>query len=141
MDAAWLIGFTLSIMGAGIRIWCHRTLGRFFTWHLAVLDTHKLVTTGPYMFARHPSYMGFLLITAGSATLCTSSCSLSVASGLADKVVGRVVAFASAIYMMWLNSMLFARMGPEDVAMRKEFGDEWDEWARRTPYKLIPGLY
>ena len=141
IDTIGLIGLTLSIMGGGLRIWCHHELGRFFTWQIAVHDAHELVTTGPYAFARHPSYTGWLLMTAGSALLCASPRSLFVASGLAGEVAGQVGAFAGAAYMVWLSRMLLARVGPEDAAMRKEFGDKWDEWARRTPYKLLPWVY
>ncbi|KAJ3539122.1 hypothetical protein NM688_g6412 [Phlebia brevispora] len=29
----------------------------------------------------------------------------------------------------------------EDNIMRKEFGEEWVQWARRTPYKMIPYIF
>jgi len=28
----------------------------------------------------------------------------------------------------------------EDQVLRKEFGKEWEEWARKVPYKFIPYL-
>ena len=29
----------------------------------------------------------------------------------------------------------------EDEALRRAFGEEWEAWARRTPYSLIPYVY
>ena len=29
----------------------------------------------------------------------------------------------------------------EDQILRKEFGNEWEEWARQVPYKFIPYLF
>lgn len=36
---------------------------------------------------------------------------------------------------------LVRRTEKEDRMLRKEFGGQWDEWARRTRYKMIPGVY
>jgi protein-S-isoprenylcysteine O-methyltransferase Ste14 len=29
----------------------------------------------------------------------------------------------------------------EDTMLRREFGQEWEKWAQKTPYRLIPGIY
>ena len=29
----------------------------------------------------------------------------------------------------------------EDAVLRKEFGTEWEAWAKRTPYRLVPYEY
>jgi hypothetical protein len=29
----------------------------------------------------------------------------------------------------------------EDAMMRKQFGQEWERWTAKVPYKLIPGVY
>lgn len=36
---------------------------------------------------------------------------------------------------------LMLRMSKEDAALQKTFGDQWDDWARRVPYNLMPGVY
>ena len=33
------------------------------------------------------------------------------------------------------------RMPVEDEILKKEFGREWDEWARAVQYRLVPGVY
>jgi len=33
------------------------------------------------------------------------------------------------------------RTKAEDEALRKEFGKQWDVWAAKVPYRVIPGLF
>lgn len=120
---------------------CHRTLGRFFTWRLAVLDGHQLVTAGPYSVVRHPSYSGFLLILAGQGLMTFSRGSYFVASGLSDSVVGRAVALVTMGWLAFVSANMVGRVRTEDDVLRKEFGTQWDEWAKRTPYRLVPYVY
>jgi len=37
--------------------------------------------------------------------------------------------------------LVLSRMEVEDRALRKRFGREWDEWAGRVRYQVIPGVY
>src|ERR1700761_3654363 len=53
-----MISITLLLGGAILRLVCMRTLGGYFTWEVAVLPNHKLITSGPYSVVRHPSYTG-----------------------------------------------------------------------------------
>lgn len=39
--------------------------------------------------------------------------------------------------MVWLCS----RVESEDAMLKKQFGEEWEEWAEKTRYKLIPFVY
>ena len=34
-----------------------------------------------------------------------------------------------------------ARMSKEDITLRNEFGKKWDDWAKRVPYSIFPGIY
>jgi protein-S-isoprenylcysteine O-methyltransferase Ste14 len=36
---------------------------------------------------------------------------------------------------------MLTRTKLEDQMMKREFGKRWDEWAARTPWRLLPGLY
>ena len=131
----------LGILGGAIRVWCHRTLGTLFTWQVAVRDDHKLITRGPYALVRHPSYTGWLLLVAGNFALLASRGSYFVESGLSGTVAGRAVALANFVYCLMGTANLMRRVAEEDKVLRKEFGGQWDAWARRTRYRLVPFVY
>ena len=62
-------------------------------------------------------------------------------SGLWDTMLGR---FLVAIYIILLIATIFfvlTRMSKEDMALRNQFGEKWDDWAKRVPYSIFPGIY
>ncbi|KAI0328964.1 ICMT-domain-containing protein [Cubamyces sp. BRFM 1775] len=132
---------TLGIVGGLIRIWCYRTLGRFFTWELSVQREHKLVTSGPYAIVRHPSYTGTVLRSIGTVLLVLSEGSYAVEAGWLQSVWGKAVAFGVMGYMTFISYSLVRRIPKEDAMLEKEFGPQWREWRKRTPYSLVPFVY
>lgn len=137
----WLTGCTLMGLGGALRLLCYRTLGKNFTWQLAVRKDHVLVKDGPYSVVRHPSYVGSLMIGIGAAL-----CQISPGSFYAECVGWDTVA-AKAFAALWVAWSLFvpacllARVNKEDAVLRKEFGAEWDTYAQRTRYRLFPFIY
>ncbi|KAI0764002.1 hypothetical protein BD413DRAFT_641857 [Trametes elegans] len=131
-----------GLTGGALRAWCYRSLGRFFNWQLSVQDDHRLVTSGPYALVRHPSYLGGNLGVYGNLAMIASPGSYFSAAGLwytgwSRAVACFVVAHLSVIQMYICTT----RVKQEDEVLRKQFGEEWEAWARQTPYKLIPFLY
>ena len=107
-----------------------RTARRLFpaTEHLAYFDRtitvhtdHRLVTTGPYAWVRHPSYTGALAVFARFG--------LAQANWLS---LGAAVALPGAVYVR--------RIAIEERALRAAFGAEYESYA--APRKrLVPGVY
>ncbi|OCH85248.1 hypothetical protein OBBRIDRAFT_821595 [Obba rivulosa] len=62
-----ILGALATLGGATIRRACFRELGNLFTFELSISPTHRLVTTGPYAFVRHPSYLGVYLTLLGAS--------------------------------------------------------------------------
>lgn len=120
---------------------CYRELGPLFTWEVAVRDDHKLVTTGPYAIVRHPSYIGYYMLLAGNVILLASKGSWFVESGLWKTLWGKGVACSATAFLVSVALRLFWRVDEEDRMLKDEFGAEWDEWAKKTPYRLIPYVY
>ena len=60
-----LCGFFLFLIGFAIRIYSIKTLGSFFTFEVGLRKDHKLITTGPYRFIRHPGYFGYICLSLG----------------------------------------------------------------------------
>lgn len=48
---------------------------------------------------------------------------------------------AWAGYSFFIAGMLVMRVPKEDEVLREKFGAEWEVYARRTPYRLIPYIY
>ncbi|KIP08633.1 hypothetical protein PHLGIDRAFT_104140 [Phlebiopsis gigantea 11061_1 CR5-6] len=141
LTPAWLAGCALLCAGSVLRLACYRTLGRFFTWYMSVQKDHELVTSGPYSVVRHPSYLGSALIALGTALTQFGSGSWYHECVGLDSWGSRIFVGLWGSWWVYLVSMLISRIPAEDEVMRKEFGAEWEAWARRTPYKLIPYIY
>ena len=62
-------------------------------------------------------------------------------SGLWNTMLGR---FLFVMYFGPLISIIIfilARMSKEDMALRNRFGKKWDDWAKKVPYSIFPGIY
>ncbi|KAM5540914.1 hypothetical protein V8D89_005558 [Ganoderma adspersum] len=141
LSTPFVVGGLLLVAGAWIRKRCYQTLGKFFTFQLALFKEHKLVTWGPYAIVRHPSYSGLLLGIAGIASVGLAPGSYLYESGM---LANPLVAGSAAAWALWwicLTGGVIRRVSTEDEVLKNRFGQEWEEWARRTPYKLVPYLY
>ncbi|GJE91557.1 isoprenylcysteine carboxylmethyltransferase family protein [Phanerochaete sordida] len=136
-----VVGTSLLAAGTVIRVLSYRALDRFFTADLAIREGHRLVTSGPYSVVRHPGYAAAYLSILGLTIVRLGTGSSVAELKLWQNSFG-VVAGAyqggATVYMTW---QMYVRMPAEDAVLRKEFGDDWDVWARRTPYRPIPGIY
>ncbi|KAF9228230.1 hypothetical protein BS17DRAFT_773308 [Gyrodon lividus] len=137
----FLLGAILAIAGSLTRFMCYRTLGNLFTFTFSVQPGHKLITHGPYSIVRHPSYTSFAACVLGIVVAQGSHGSWIRESGMLDAL------WVKFMVLVWLFSMgvtiicLFLRTREEDEKMKEMFGDEWNEWASRVRYRLVPGVY
>ena len=131
----------LLLAGGTLRKACFVHLGRMFTFQLALVKEHKLVTSGPYAVVRHPSYTGFIMLVDGLALVHLSPGSYLAECGLLDAWWGRVAVGAACAAAMGLQGVVVGRTRREDEVLRREFGSAWEEWARRTRYRLVPYVY
>ena len=118
-------------------------MGRHFTFEVTVQKDHRLVTSGPYSFVRHPSYTALSMVVLGSI-----ACLLGWGSWLAECGILETTVLGKAFALAWLADltyvpivMVFSRVKTEDEMLRRTFGKEWEEWASRTPCALVPGCY
>ena len=111
---AWLrwAGFALGLISVVFWTWTQIHLDTQWSAQLQLKKNHKLVTTGPYAYVRHPLYMG-MIGWAVSLSLLTANwifvavCALSIAG-----VVGRVP--------------------KEEQMMIEAFGDDYKAYMQRT---------
>ncbi|KAI0921519.1 hypothetical protein AcW1_004529 [Taiwanofungus camphoratus] len=141
ISTTFLIGCFLVCAGSSLRMLCFRALGRFFTFELSVQEGHKLVTWGPYSIVRHPSYTGTLMVASGNLLCWLGEGSWWRECGLQNTIWGRLVALLWLVSFVPFFISVPVRIQKEDKIFRKEFGAEWDAWAKKTPQKLIPCIY
>jgi protein-S-isoprenylcysteine O-methyltransferase Ste14 len=137
-----LIAHFLIIFGVHFRLWSQRVLGRHFTFELALLNEHKLITHGPYAYVRHPGYTGSLLSALGVVLFpLARGTLLHEVTGTQWKQIFDVVYTAVVGLMVFVGFFSVRRSNIEDQMLKDGFGKEWDAWAANTKYKLIPFLF
>ncbi|KAI6044742.1 hypothetical protein EDC04DRAFT_2560732 [Pisolithus marmoratus] len=132
----FITGILLSIIGSCIRVRCFQELGQFFTFDLTIHPDHKLVTSGPYAYVRHPAYTGSLLLIVGVTLSHLTAGSLLVEYLLSS---GRAVP-VWAVWWIWTIAVALSRVAAEDRELQKRVGSEWDAYAAKVKYRLIPGV-
>ncbi|KAJ7133341.1 hypothetical protein C8R44DRAFT_730514 [Mycena epipterygia] len=139
ITAVFLLGTALIVAGATIRIRCFREMGRHFTFALSLRDDHTLITSGPYAVVRHPSYTGGNMSVLGAVLTLMSDGSWWFGGGRAT-LWGRFLA-VNFIVCSILRVRVFLRGGREDVYLKKAFGEQWVQFAKKVPYMYIPGVW
>jgi protein-S-isoprenylcysteine O-methyltransferase Ste14 len=136
------LGGIMIVIGSLIRLVTYRYLGEFFRFEASIQRNHKLVTGGPYSIVRHPGYTGLLISYSGWFLWQFWEGSWIRESGLWDTAQGKVATLSYAIIMI-LGSLylVLSRMSNEDEALRKQFGKQWEDWAKKVSYYILPGIY
>ncbi|KAI0086899.1 hypothetical protein BDY19DRAFT_315204 [Irpex rosettiformis] len=137
---SFAIGVALVCLGAYIRVLCFRHLGKQFTFQLSIRKDHHLITSGPYSIVRHPSYAGGVVQIIGMILCLAGPSSWFKEIGvhtLPGKVVGTLVGLVIALGTYGG----IARTFKEDVVLKNTFKEEWEEWAKKTPYRLFPYIF
>ena len=139
LNRRFVLGTLLTILGSLLRWSSFGSLGRYFTYQLAILPSHALVTTGPYAYIRHPSYVAVPIAGFGWTWSSTSQ-GMVLREWFGESNVDGVV-LAEMIGMLYICWQFTKRAEAEDEVLKEEFGKEWEEWARVVKYRFIPGLY
>jgi protein-S-isoprenylcysteine O-methyltransferase Ste14 len=110
----WLrwAGFAIGFLSIGLATWAERELGRQFSPQLQLRQEHKLITTGPYRYVRHPLY----------TALFGFGLSLALLS-------------ANWIFVGFFILSLFGlgiRVPKEEKMLIEQFGDEYRNYMERT---------
>ncbi|KAI0052422.1 hypothetical protein FA95DRAFT_1483496, partial [Auriscalpium vulgare] len=128
----------LVLLGTLIRVLCFRVMKHLFTYQIALSTHHKLVTSGPYAYVRHPSYTGAVLVQWG-IPLCLGPGSWWWDAGVVQTGLGRATAVFWACMMVYMVPIV-RRGYKEDKLLQDAFGEEWEAYARRVPWLFVPGV-
>jgi len=115
------VGVTIMLIGIALRQWAIWVLGGFFSTEVKIVSNQTIVKGGPYRVVRHPSYIGLLMIMLGF--------------GLAARTWLGTVAT-----LFLFGAAIGHRIKVEENALKKEFGEEYLDYAKKTK-RLIPFLY
>jgi len=115
------LAIELMVLGLAIRATAILSLGKAFSANVAIRSSQTLQRSGLYRFVRHPSYSGLEIIF------------------LAAGVHTRTWACLAVCFIPPTVALLY-RIHVEEIALRRAFGAEYDDYARTTK-RLIPGLY
>jgi protein-S-isoprenylcysteine O-methyltransferase Ste14 len=107
--SVWLIASAVS------------TLGKQWAFAARLVDSHKLITEGPYGFVRNPIYTGMLGMLVATGLAMEHWTALDVA----------VVLFAVGLVI---------RVRSEEKLLRAAFGKEFEDYAKRVP-AVLPGIF
>ena len=114
-------GIAVWISGALFRFYSMRTLGKFFTYDVAISPGQNVIEHGPYRWLRHPSYLGSLIAYIG---------------------FGMTLSNWLAIFLpaLCLGIAYVYRIRVEEQALIKGLGSPYQDYMRRT-WRLIPFVY
>ncbi|EJF59380.1 hypothetical protein BD309DRAFT_857395 [Dichomitus squalens] len=137
-SASFIAGVAILSSGAFIRLWSYHTLGSLFTFEVVVKDDHKLITAGPYGYARHPSYTGMILLTIGAYFMYFGTGGYVAECGIEGTPALAVLGWSWRISSVFGFVSLYRRCSVEDTKLKTHFGGEWLKYREEVPYALVP---
>lgn len=115
------LAIVLIVLGLAIRATAIFNLGKAFSANVATRASQTLNRSGLYRFVRHPSYLGLEIIF--------------LAAGVHSRTW-----VCLAIEFIPPTLALLYRIHVEEIALRRAFGADYDDYARTTK-RLVPGIY
>lgn len=111
----WLqwLGAALGMVSLPLLAWTQQALGSDFSTTLHVRREHRLVTSGPYYYVRHPMYAALFLSMAAILLLTR------------NWLVGGVP-------LVGLCVVVFLRVEREERVMIEKFGDAYRDYVKHT---------
>lgn len=115
------IGMVLFVIGFMVRVSSILTLKQYFTYSVAKVEKHKIITSGLYKFIRHPGYLGQLIIFMGISITLSNWLSI-------------------LLMMIPVTLGYLYRIKVEEMFMTDQLGNDYKTYQDRTK-KIIPMVY
>lgn len=113
------VGLLVMLTGSLLRNWALLSLGSFFSRVVQIKAEHRIITSGPYHWFRHPAYTGMILANAGVM--------MALGTWLGALIV----------FILILAATLY-RIRIEETLLLETFGDEYRRYMTHT-WLLFPG--
>jgi protein-S-isoprenylcysteine O-methyltransferase Ste14 len=115
------LGLASLLLGSWLRRHCFKTLGRYFTGNVQVVDGQTVIQEGAYRWIRHPSYTGGMLMYLGTGLALTN--------------------WLSVLIIVILGGLGYAyRVQVEERALEMQLGEPYRVYVRRTK-RFIPFVF
>jgi len=108
-DLLSLLGVVFVIFGVYLHFRSRKELGKYLISSPTVFKNHKLITTGPYKYIRHPTYVASFIVMLGFVLISKSFVSLI---------------FCLAIVMPFG----FYKISVEEKLLEKKFGKKFEKY-------------
>ncbi len=112
-----IIGLFLFIIFSWLQVWAYRSLGKSYAQDIVILKEHKLFTTGPFRFIRHPQYLSQILSDLGAGVALMSYL-----------VIPIVLVFEIPFFIM--------RAAFEEKLLSKYFKEEFSSYKKKSGFML-----
>jgi protein-S-isoprenylcysteine O-methyltransferase Ste14 len=113
-------GLVLVAAGFILITWTTVELGRQYSVYITLQQDHRLITSGPYRYIRHPRYLGVMMVALGLALLFRS--------------------WIALLALPFLLALLIFRLSDEEKLLQEEFGGQWEAYVQRS-WRLVPFVY
>lgn len=107
-----IFGACTMLLGIALALWAQSVMGHLWIPGIGTHKGHKLVTSGPFGYIRHPIYTGIGLMAIGSVILSMNPFMLGF-SGL-----------------LWLSVAI--RVPHEEMLMHQKFKKRWERYVEST---------
>jgi protein-S-isoprenylcysteine O-methyltransferase Ste14 len=112
-----LSGLAIYLCFSWIQIWSYRTLGNYYSQEILIYKDHKLITSGPFRFLRHPQYLSQILLDLG----------------------GGIATLSWLVLLLTILEVPFIimRASLEEKLLAKHFKDAFSEYRKKSGF-MIP---
>jgi protein-S-isoprenylcysteine O-methyltransferase Ste14 len=114
----FIIGFSIYVFGALIRVLSLIRLGEFYSETIIIREDHKLIKSGIYSICRHPLHTGFLLELFGMVVF---------SQFFIWYIPWLLIPFAGFVWIIMI------RTKEEEEILRDVFGPAYDQYIKEVP--------
>ncbi|KAF8307948.1 hypothetical protein DL93DRAFT_1972051 [Clavulina sp. PMI_390] len=133
------VGFAVLGLGSLFRIWAMESLGRFFTFQIAIRKNHKVIKSGPFGLVRHPSYTGVQIMILGEWLLMQTG-NIGQRYLASSSRPSWATILISLLPVALSSVAILPRLAKEEKMLVDGLGAEYSRYQVEVPWKLIPGL-
>jgi len=107
-----ILGTLLAVFGLLLLAWTHFHLGKQWSADLEIQQEHKLITSGPYHYVRHPMYAALYSFFIGTALISGNF----------------IIEFLSIFIILIIQT----RINREEKMLQDEFGEAYLDYSKTT---------